>query len=129
MVKNIKNRQKQKLKKSQKQKKRQERIKKQALSKQVSSQVNIEDMVDYALELVENGDWNRGEKILEKLKKKCGHHSHVYYGLGVLAAFEDKHDEAIQFFSKAAQITPDFVEAHYNLGVRQLCGSSRTGYA
>lgn len=117
MVKNIKNRQKQKLKKSQKQKKRQERIKKQALSKQVSSQVNIEDMVDYALELVENGDWNRGEKILEKLKKKCGHHSHVYYGLGVLAAFEDKHDEAIQFFSKAAQITPDFVEAHYNLGV------------
>ena len=66
MVKNIKNRQKQKLKKSQKQKKRQERIKKQALSKQVSSQVNIEDMVDYALELLENGDWNRGEKILEK---------------------------------------------------------------
>lgn len=65
MVKKIKNRQKQNLKKIQKQKKRQERIKKQALSKQGTSQQNVEDMVDYALELVENGDWNRGEKVLE----------------------------------------------------------------
>jgi len=116
-VKKIKNRQKQNLKKSQKQKQRQERIKKQALSKQVTSQLNVEDMVDYALKLVDNGDRNGGKKILEKLKKKCGHHSHVYYGLGVLSALEDNYDEAIQFFSKAAQITPDFVEAHYNLGV------------
>lgn len=117
MVKKIKSRQKQNLKKMQKQKKRQERIKKQALSKQGTSQQNVEDMVDYALELVENGDWNSGEKILGKLKKKHGHHAHVYYGLGVIAAFNDKHDEAIQFFSKAVQITPNFVEAHYNLAV------------
>jgi tetratricopeptide (TPR) repeat protein len=112
MVKKTKKRQKQKLKKTQKQKERQKRIK-----KQVTFRLNVEDMVDYALEFVENGDWNGGKKILEKLKKKYGHHSHVYYGLGVLAAFDDKHDEAIQLFSKAAQIKPDFVEAYYNLGV------------
>ncbi len=117
MVKKIKNRQKQNLKKAQKQKQRQERIKKQALSKQGTFQQNVEDMVDYALELVENGDWNGGEKILEKLKKKHGHHSHIYYGLGVIAAFNNKHDQAIQFFSKATQITPNYVEAYYNLGV------------
>ncbi len=117
MVKKIKNRQRQKLKRAQKQKKRQDRNKKQVLSNQVTSRLNVENMVDYALELVENGDWNGGEKVLEKLKKKYGHHSHVYYGLGVLAALDDKHDEAIQFFGKAAKIKPDFVEAHYNLGV------------
>ena len=117
MARTTKNRQKQNLRKLQKQKKRQEKIKKQALSKQVASQPDVEDMVDYALELVEKGDWKEGKKILDKLKKKHGHHSHVYYGLGVLSAFDDKHDEAIQFFSKATKIAPDFVEAHYNLGV------------
>lgn len=116
-MKKIKNRQSQNLKKAQKQKKRQERIKKQILSKQVTSPQNVEDMVDYALELIEDGDWNGGEKVLEKLKKKYGHHSHVYYGLGVLAAFDDNFDQAVQSFSKAVQIKPDFVEAYYNLGV------------
>lgn len=117
MAKKIKNRQKQKLKKAQKQKKRHERIKQHALSKQVASRPSVEDMVDYALELVDNGDWHGGERILEKLKKKYRHHAHVCYGLGVLAAFDDKHDEAIHFFSRATQITPNFVEAYYNLGV------------
>ena len=117
MVKKIKNRQKKQLKKAQKQKNRQKLIKKQVLSNQVTSQLQAEDMVDYALELVENGDWNGGEKILGKLKKKFAHHSHVCYGLGILAAFNDKLDEAIHFFGKAVKIKPDFVEAHYNLGV------------
>ncbi len=117
MARKTKNRQKQSLKKAQKQKKRQEKIKKQALSKQVASQPDVEDMVDYALELVEKGDWKKGERILDKLMKKHGNHSHVFYGLGVISAFNGNLDEAIQFFIKATQIAPDFVEAHYNLGV------------
>lgn len=117
MAKKTKNRQKQNFKKVQKQKKRQEKIKKQVLSKQLISKPDIEDRVDYALEFVEKGDWKEGERILEKLKKKHRNHSHVYYGLGVLSAFDNKHDKAIQLFRKAIQISPDFVEAHYNLGV------------
>lgn len=117
MARKIKNRQKRNLKKNQKQKKRKERIKKHALSKQVASQPDVEDLVEYALELVEKGDRSGGEKILTKLRKKHRHHSRVYFGLGILAAFDDKHDEAIQLFNKALKISPDFVEAHYNLGV------------
>ncbi len=115
MAKKTKNQQKQNLRKAQKQKKRQDRIKKQAFSKQVASQPDVEDMVDYALTFVEKGDLKEGKRILEKLKIKHRDHSHVYYGLGTVAAFDDKHDEAVQFFIKATQIAPDFVEAHYNL--------------
>ena len=94
MARKINNRQKRNFKKIQKQKKRRERNKKHALSKQVASQPDVEDLVDYALELVEKGDQNGGEKILTKLSRKHRHHSHVYFGLGVLAAFDDKLDEA-----------------------------------
>ncbi len=119
MAKKAKNRQKQNIRKAKKQKIRQERIKKQTLSnRSVSkSKPDVENMVDQALELVEKGNLKEGEKILDKLKKKHGQHSHVYYGFGVIAAFTDKHDEAIQHFTKAIQIFPNFVEAHYNLGI------------
>ncbi len=117
MAKKTKNRNKQNLKKAKKQKKRQERIRKQSLSKNAASLPDIEDMVDYALELMDKGDLKGGEKILDTLQKKFKHHSHIYYGLGVLAAFDQNYDEAIQNFTAAVQILPDFVEAHYNLGV------------
>ncbi len=113
----MKNRQKQNIKAVQKKKKRQEKIKKQNLSKQAISLPNVEDMVDRALQLVEKGDYKEGKRILDKVKKKHGRHSHVYYGLGVLAALDDNHDKAIQCFKKATQISPDFIDAHYNLGV------------
>ncbi len=112
-----KNQQKKNLKKAQKQKKRQTKIKKQALSKPVAPKPGVGDKVDYALELVREGNRKKGEKILDQLKKKYRNHSYVYFGLGVISAMDKKYDEAIQFFKKAAQITPDFVEAHYNLGV------------
>ena len=117
MTKKIKNRHRQNQKKAQKKKKRQEKIKKQALSNQATTQENIENIVDHALELVEEGDWKGGLRILEKLKEKHGHHAHVNYGLGVIAAFDDRLDDAVRLFGKAVQISPDFVEAHFNLGV------------
>lgn len=117
MARKIKNQQKQTLKKAQKQKKRQERIKKQVLSTKITAQPDIEEMVEYALGFVEKGDLKEGKRILDKLKKKHRLHPHVLYGLGLLAAFNKDYDEAIPFLKKAGEITPDFVEAHYNLGV------------
>ncbi|PIE62919.1 MAG: hypothetical protein CSA25_02905 [Desulfobacter postgatei] len=83
----------------------------------MASRPSVEDMVNYAIELMDSGDSHDGRKILEKLKKKHGRHGHVCYGLGVIAAVEGKHDEAIHFLRNATQLVPDFVEAYYNLGV------------
>lgn len=117
MAKNIKNRKKQNLKKAQKQKKRQERIKKQVLLKKATPRPDIEDLVDYALGFVEKGDFEEGKRLLDKLKEEYRFHAPVYYGFGVLAAFNENYEEAIQSFNKAIEIKPDFVEAQYNLGV------------
>ena len=117
MAKKIKNQGKQNLRKIKKKKLRAKKIRKDALVKQAQSQPDVEDIVDYALEFVENGDLSEGAKILERLKRKHKNHSHVNYGLGVLFALDGDNDEAIRFFIKATKIKPDFVEAHYNLGV------------
>jgi tetratricopeptide (TPR) repeat protein len=37
--------------------------------------------------------------------------------MGVLLAYQDQGDEAIDYFKRATDIYPYFVEAHYNLGV------------
>jgi tetratricopeptide (TPR) repeat protein len=111
----IKNRQKQNLRKAKKHKKRQANLKKSSLSKQVTCQPHIEDRVDNALEIMENGNWREAASMLAELKKKHGNHPHICYGLGVLAAFDNNYDEAISLFKKAIQGSPDFVEAHYNL--------------
>ena len=105
------------IRKSQKKKRRQALVKKKVLLSQLKSQPNVEDLVDNALECIEKGDIKKGERLLNNLKKKHKYHSHIYYGLGILAAFDNRLDEAIQFFTKATDISSDFVEAHYNLGV------------
>jgi len=110
-----KNRQKQNAKKAQKQKKRQEKIKAQQKQFRKTIQPSAEDAVDYALQLLDDGESNECKIILNELRKKHRKHSHVHFGLGVLAASEEKHEEAAVFFEKATQITPDFIEAFYNL--------------
>lgn len=117
MAKKIKTKQKQTRRKEQKQKERQNKLKKQILTKQTALRPNVEDMVDYALKLLEEGNRKEGTRLIDKLQRKHGNHSHVNYGLGILAVLGGNHFEAIQFFEKATQISPDFVAAHYNLGV------------
>lgn len=111
----IKNRQKQNLRKAKKHKRRQANLKKSPLSRQVTCQPHIEDRVDNALEIMEKGNWREAARMLADLENKHGNHPHICYGLGVLAAFGNKYDEAISLFKKAIQGSPDFVEAHYNL--------------
>jgi tetratricopeptide (TPR) repeat protein len=114
MAKKIKTGRKQNRRKLQKQRKRQSKL---AAAKQTTLHPNVEDRVDDALKLLEEGNRKEGTRLLERLKRKHGNHSHVHYGLGILAVFGGRHDEAIHFFKKAAQISPGFVEAQYNLGV------------
>lgn len=112
-----KNRQRKLARKAAKQKIRNEKIKQQKSLTQMALKPTIEDAVDYALQNIEEGNWNQAEKLLKKLKRKHPNHSRVNYGIGVLCAFTDQLDDAITFFKKATQIAPDFVEAYYNMGV------------
>ena len=117
MAKKTKNQAKRNLRKIKKQKLRAEKIKKNALAQQTQAQPDVEDMVDYALACVEDGDFRESARVFDKLKKKHRNHSLVNYGLGVLSAFEGNNEVAIQFFIKATTIKPDFEEAHFNLGM------------
>ncbi len=74
----------------------------------------VEDAVDNALIFVEKGRIGKGRVILEELIRQHPENHMVNYGLGVVYAFEEQFDEAIKFFSKATDIFPYFVEAHFN---------------
>ena len=74
----------------------------------------IESAVDNALALVEKGKVENGRQILEELIKKHPENHMVNYGMGVVHAFKEQFDEAIKFFTKATDIFPYFVEAHFN---------------
>ena len=76
--------------------------------------------MDYALALLEEGKVTRGDRILEQLKEEFPDHSGVCFGLGVSAVQGLRFEEAVQWFKKAVEISPDFVEAHYNLGAAYM---------
>jgi len=77
----------------------------------------VEDAVNAALELCEQGKtdvaWTRMTRLLQAHPKN---HS-VCYAMGVLHGFKNEHQEAIKWFDKAIAIYPYFVEAHFNKGV------------
>jgi tetratricopeptide (TPR) repeat protein len=66
---------------------------------------------------LDDGCLREGAKLIEKLKKKHRNHVYVIFAMGVLAAKQEHIDEAIGHFTNAVELNPDFVEAHFNLGV------------
>ena len=106
-----------KSKKDRKRKQRAEKIRRQTHAERVRSQPDVIEVVDYALARLDDGYLREGAKILEKLKKKHRNHAHVIFAMGVLAAKQEHIDEAIDHFTNAVDSNPDFVEAHFNLGV------------
>lgn len=77
----------------------------------------VERTVNKALKLVEKGEIEKGESIISELKKDHPRNHTIYYGLGVVHALKGEHDEAIEYFDKAIDIFPYFLEAHFNKGV------------
>lgn len=80
----------------------------------------VESDVDDALALVEKGKIEKGRLMLEELIKKHPGNHMVNYGLGVVSAFEKQFDKAIKSFTRATDIFPYFVEAHFNKGVAYM---------
>ncbi len=103
-----------------KEKRRREKRKRLALSAQAKPKASVEEMVDYALALLEEGHFNRGDRILEQLKEGFADHSQVCFGLGVSAVYGRRFEEAARWFERAVELSPDFVEAHYNLGAAYM---------
>ena len=101
----------------QKKKLREKKNKKIVSEQRLRTKPDVVELVDQALECVEDGDLREGSVILNKLKRKHRNHPHVNYGLGTLEAFRGDNKKAIEHFKRATELSPDFVEAHYNLGV------------
>ncbi|MDZ7697640.1 MAG: tetratricopeptide repeat protein [Deltaproteobacteria bacterium] len=76
----------------------------------------VEDAVARALALVEKGNFEKAQRMLQDLEKRHPRNHMVMYGLGTAYAFEENFDDAITYFEKAIQIFPYFAEAYYNLG-------------
>jgi len=78
----------------------------------------IEDIVNQALAIAEEGDIKKAQDILIDLKNKHLRENYmICFGLGVVYAFKANHDEAIRYFEKSVEIFPYLAEAHFNMGI------------
>lgn len=77
----------------------------------------VEDQVDQALSLLENGDAVTAESRLKSLLRDNQDLYITHYGMGTLYALKNELDQAQACFSRALEIFPYFALAWYNLGV------------
>lgn len=66
---------------------------------------------------VEQRKFRKAEKLLNSLMQAHPDHYMVSYGMGVLFAMRERYDQAIEYFKKAVEVFPLFLEAHYNLAI------------
>lgn len=92
---------------------------KKSAEKHFIAEINeeVERTVDQALAQVERGAIKEGETILSELKKKHPRNHTIFFGLGVVHAFKEQYEEAIEYFDKAIDIFPYYIDAHFNKGV------------
>ncbi len=76
----------------------------------------IDDRVDHALEMIENGNAAQGEKIINELLPNYPKCHTVNYATGVIWLRKREWDKAIEYFDKATELFPYFIEAHFNKG-------------
>ncbi|GAB6096828.1 hypothetical protein JCM14469_30810 [Desulfatiferula olefinivorans] len=108
---------KQNVKKAKKQKKRRETLKKQSRPRPAERVKSIDEDVDLALAMIEEGHLKPAGEILTRLRRKHPRHPVVAYGLGVLALCRDQFAVAVERFEEAVEGDPDCMEAHFNLAV------------
>jgi len=77
----------------------------------------IDEAVDRAMAALERKKFSEAQKILNRLMQTDPEYHMVLYGMGVFFAMQKQYDTAIEYFKKAVDAFPVFVEAHYNLAV------------
>ncbi|NRB42217.1 MAG: tetratricopeptide repeat protein [Pseudomonadales bacterium] len=103
--------------KAKKQKKRQLKNKKHLTLSQRRIHADIEDKVDDAMQLIESGQHQQGLDALNQLQSKHPANAYIYYGLATYYDCKGANEEAIDYYKKSVQLQPDFIEAHFNMGV------------
>lgn len=79
--------------------------------------INIEDSLNDALDMMSDGKLKHAESKIKRLLKKHPEHAKVQFAMGVLFVYQGDTDKALPYFDEAIEISPDFVEAHYNKAV------------
>ena len=77
----------------------------------------VDAAVDRAMAAVERKKFSEAKKIFNRLMETDPEYYMVLYGMGVFWAMQKQYDAAIEYFKKAVDAFPIFVEAHYNLAV------------
>ena len=77
----------------------------------------VEKAVDDALALVERGSIRESESMLEALRIRHPRNHMVNYGTGVVHALKGDYDKAIDYFTRATDVFPYLVEAHFNKAI------------
>ncbi|MBF0476072.1 MAG: tetratricopeptide repeat protein [Deltaproteobacteria bacterium] len=80
----------------------------------------VDEQVDQALSLIEEGALGKGKKELGRILLAHPRNHMAQYGMGVYYAVKGDNDTAVQYFDKAIQIFPYFVEAAFNRAVAYL---------
>jgi tetratricopeptide (TPR) repeat protein len=78
---------------------------------------DLDDECDAALALIESGDLAQGEARMQILFKRRPDYFMVQYGMGVCCVQRENFGAAAEYFRRAVEIFPYFVEAHFNLGM------------
>ncbi len=77
-----------------------------ALAKTSSTFKSPEEHYDYAISLMNAGDYETAREHLQKMAKQNAKADYVWYGLAALASLEGKAEEAIKHLSEAIKHNP-----------------------
>ena len=80
----------------------------------------IDEAVSRAMEAIERKKFSHAKKILDSLLQTDPEYYMALYGQGIFFAVQGQYDAAIEYFKKAIDAFPVFVEAHYNLAVAYM---------
>ncbi|GEM_PF-2606675 len=80
------------------------------------NQPELEKQLEQALKLIQSGEQEKGDQLIQKIAAEHPDHYLSLYGLGLIAAFMGNHDKAKHYFEQSITIEPEYALAHYNLG-------------
>lgn len=77
----------------------------------------IQELVEMGKKCFENKDYSEAERYLRQVTKGQSHYADIHNMLGVIYHVEGKFESAIESFSQALKINPNYTEALLNLAV------------
>ena len=59
--------------------------------------------------------YNDAMKLMDQALSQCDEHPEFYFNKGIIYSRLEQHDDAIQYFRKATDMNPDFIDAYYSM--------------